>query len=259
MKKIMLAVIKIVIFLIFISICSHFLVPINVGIVNVGNITGAVVSAIIALTALFFGTFRKMAAVMWEHTAGRIFLSAVGGIVSLCVIGALVISGFMLGAMRDKPDGKPTTLIVLGCQINGTTPSRMLMHRLDTAYDYLTEHEDICVIVSGGQGSDEITSEADVMQQYLINKGISENRIFMEDKSTSTEENLKFSREIIDREGLCGDITIVTDGFHQFRSDIFAKRQGFKAYNLSAETEGWLLPTYWIREWFGVLHCLVFK
>ena len=80
----------------------------------------------------------------------------------------------------------------------------------------------------------------------------------MEDKSTSTEENLRFSRDIIEKEGLYEDITIVTDGFHQLRADLLAKRQGMRAYNLSAETESWLLPTYWIREWFGVAYSLVF-
>jgi uncharacterized SAM-binding protein YcdF (DUF218 family) len=81
----------------------------------------------------------------------------------------------------------------------------------------------------------------------------------MENKSTSTEENLRFSKEIIDKEGLCGEITIVTDGFHQLRADILAKKQGIEARNISASTEKWLLPTYWIREIYGVAYYLVFK
>lgn len=237
----------------------HFMTPMFSAIVNVGNITGEAVSVILLFMVIFRRTFSEMFSRMWEHTGGRILLTAAGVLVGISIIGALIISGFMVRAMNDKPDNKQTTLVVLGCQINGETPSRMLKRRLDAAYEYLSEHKDENVIVSGGQGSDEVTSEADVMRKYLIDKGIAENRIFIEDKSTSTEENIRFSKEIIEKEGLCKDITIVTDGYHQLRADIFAKREGMNSCNISAETEGWLLPTYWIREWYGVLHCLVFK
>ncbi len=237
----------------------HFMTPMFSAIVNVGNITGEAVSVILLFMVIFRRTFSEMFSRMWEHTGGRILLTAAGVLVGISIIGALIISGFMVRAMNDKPDNKQTTLVVLGCQINGETPSRMLKRRLDAAYEYLSENKDVNVIVSGGQGSDEVTSEADVMRKYLLNKGIDESRIFMEDKSTSTEENIRFSKEIIEKEGLCKDITIVTDGYHQLRADIFAKREGMNSCNISAETEGWLLPTYWIREWYGVLHCLVFK
>lgn len=251
--------IRIIAAILLIIAAVHFMTPMLSAIVNVGNITGVAVSVILLFMVIFRRTFAEMFSRMWEHTGGRIFLTAAGGLVGISLIGALVISGFMIKAMNDKPDNKQTTLIVLGCQINGETPSHMLKRRLDAAYEYLSEHKDVNVIVSGGQGSDEVTSEADVMRKYLLNKGIDEKRIFMEDKSTSTEENLRFSKEIIEKEGLCKDITIVTDGYHQLRADIFAKREGLKSCNISAKTEGWLLPTYWIREWYGVLHCLVFK
>ncbi len=236
----------------------HFMIPMGAGIVNIGNIAGVTVPVLLIFLIVFFELFKKMASRMWERTGGRIFLVSAGAVTVVCAVGAVVLSIAMLKAMNDKPDGKPVTLVVLGCQINGETPSRMLKSRLDTAYDYLVENENIKVIVSGGQGSDEVTSEADVMQKYLVNRGIPENRIYMEDKSTSTEENLEFSKAIIEKEGLCRDIAIVTDGFHQLRADIFAKKQELRAYNLPSKTEEWLLPTYWIREWFGIIHCLVF-
>ncbi len=251
--------IRIIAAILLIIAAVHFMTPMFSAIVNVGNITGEAVSVILLFMVIFRRTFSEMFSRMWEHTGGRILLTAAGVLVGISIIGALIISGFMVRAMNDKPDNKQTTLVVLGCQINGETPSRMLKRRLDAAYEYLSEHKDENVIVSGGQGSDEVTSEADVMRKYLIDKGIAENRIFIEDKSTSTEENIRFSKEIIEKEGLCKDITIVTDGYHQLRADIFAKREGMNSCNISAETEGWLLPTYWIREWYGVLHCLVFK
>ena len=251
--------IRIIIAVLLVFSAIHFMTPMLSAIVNIGNITGVAVSVILFFMVVFRGTFAQMFSRMLTHKGGRIFLFTVGGIACIALIGAVVISCFMVKAMNDKPKNSQTTVVVLGCQINGETPSRMLKRRLDAAYDYLSENSDVKVIVSGGQGSDEVTSEADVMRKYLLKRGIENSRIFMEDKSTSTEENLRFSKEIIDKEGLCGEITIVTDGFHQLRADILAKKQGIEARNISASTEKWLLPTYWIREIYGVAYYLVFK
>ena len=252
-------IIRIIIAVLLVFSAIHFMTPMFAAIVNIGNITGVAVSVILFFMVVFRGTFAQMFSRMLTHKGGRIFLFTAGGIACIALIAAVVISCFMVKAMNDKPKNSQTTVVVLGCQINGETPSRMLKRRLDAAYDYLSENSDVKVIVSGGQGSDEVTSEADVMRKYLLKRGIEDSRIFMEDKSTSTEENLRFSKEIIEKEGLCEKITIVTDGFHQLRADILAKQQGIEARNISASTEKWLLPTYWIREIYGVAYYLVFK
>ena len=251
--------VRIVLAVILILTAIHFITPMLAAIVNIGNITGVGVSVILLFLVVFRGTFAQMFSRMWENTAGRGFLVISAGFATVFFTGAIVISGFMLKAMNDKPDNKPTTLVVLGCQINGETPSRMLQRRLNAAYEYLLENKDAKVIVSGGQGSDEVTSEANVMRKYLLAKGIGDTRIFVEDKSTSTEENIRFSKAIIEKEGLCNEITIVTDGYHQLRADILARNEGFDARNISASTEWWLLPTYWVREWYGVIYYLIFK
>jgi uncharacterized SAM-binding protein YcdF (DUF218 family) len=251
--------IRIIIAVLLVFSAIHFMTPMLSAIVNIGNITGVAVSVILFFMVVFRGTFAQMFSRMLTHKGGRIFLFTAGGIACIALIGAVVISCFMVKAMNDKPKNSQTTVVVLGCQINGETPSRMLKRRLDAAYDYLSENSDVKVIVSGGQGSDEVTSEADVMRKYLLQRGVEDSRIYMENKSTSTEENLRFSKEIIEKEGLCEKITIVTDGFHQLRADILAKQQGIESCNISASTEKWLLPTYWIREIYGVAYYLVFK
>lgn len=246
--------IRILMTVIFLVLFVFFLLPFRAYIINVGNIAGALISGALALVCIFWGRFCTLVSSLWERSWGKIIVGAFGGLFGICTVTALVISYFMIAEMNDSPNDKPTTLVVLGCQIKLDQPSRMLKRRLDKAYEYLAEHEDVSVVVSGGQGSDEITSEADVMRNYLVSKGISESRIFMEDKSVNTQENIRFSKEIIEENGLCSDITIVTDGFHQLRGDIFARREGLKAYNISAPTALWLLPTYWVREWFGILY-----
>ncbi len=167
-------------------------------------------------------------------------------------------SVLMVRASRDAPDGRPSTVVVLGCKVNGTAPSLMLEARLDAAYDFLVENPETTVIVSGGKGDDEQISEAQCMYDYLVDRGIPHDRIIMENKSASTYENLKFSKEIIEQKNLCRDVTIITDGFHQLRADMIASELEINSYNVSAKTQIWLLPTYWVREWFGVAHQFIF-
>lgn len=255
-KKIVMLIFAIIFFVLFII----FLLPVAVaGIINIGNITGALTTGILTAVFLFWDKFRSLFSGWWGNSKSRIAIIIICGIFFLFIIAASVISFFMIREINDKPKDNNTTLVVLGCQVRGNQPSLMLKCRLDSAYDYLSEHEEVSVIVSGGQGPDEAVSEAECMYDYLVSRGIDEERIYIEDKSTDTNENIKFSKNIIEQNGLCSDITIVTDGFHQFRADIFAKRQNLRAYNISARTQLWLVPTYWVREWFGVAYYTIFK
>lgn len=214
-------------------------------------------SGLLAVIFFFWNKFTEVTALFWSNKAGRVVLSAFGGIFAVCVLLATVISIFMIKEMNDKPKGE-TTVVILGCQVNPNGASLMLQRRLNTALNYLTENEDIKVIVSGGKGYDEPISEAECMYDWLVSHGISSQRIYIEDKSTNTQENIAFSKNIIAAEKLSPEITIITDGYHQLRADMFAKKQGITSYNISAPTALWLLPTYWVREWFGILYYTIF-
>ncbi|MBQ8298217.1 MAG: YdcF family protein [Ruminococcus sp.] len=235
-----------------------FTVPMTAGILNLGNCAGAVISAALLGIFAFYGPFSGFVSTLWQKPAGKAVICIVSGIAAICVILALTISVFMVRAARDDPKGRETTIVVLGCKVKDGRPSLMLRRRLDAAYDYLAEYDDVTVIVSGGKGTDELISEAQCMKDYLVSKGISEERIIMEDKSSSTYENLKFSREIIEENGLNEKITIVTDGYHQLRAEMIAGSLDMDAYNIAADTSWGLVPTYWVREWFGVAYQFVF-
>ncbi|MBR6242047.1 MAG: YdcF family protein [Ruminococcus sp.] len=229
-----------------------FLIPVTHGILCLGNAAGISISAACAAAVIFRRQFSELIRHMMKSPAGKAVIAVfIIGTAAFIITGA-VTSFFMVRAMKDSPPSGNTTLVVLGCKVKNGRPSNMLQRRLDAAYEYLSQNGDTCVIVSGGQGSDELISEALCMKEYLTGRGISPDRIFMEDKSVNTRENLRFSQEIIKREGLPEDITIVTDGFHQLRSHMLADDLGIKAYSISADTRWWLLPTYWVREWFGV-------
>ena len=236
-----------------------FTAPCFSGIVNLGNIAGMILSGGAMAVFVFFRPFKALAGKLWERPAGRIALCSAAVIAALCIILAAVISIFMVRAMNDRPESSDTTIVVLGCKVKNGAPSRMLRKRLDAAYDYLVDEPDVKVIVSGGKGSDELISEAQCMRDYLVSKGISPERIYMEDKSEDTEQNLRFSKEIIEREGLPEHITIVTDGYHQLRAEMLAKNLEMDAWNISADTSAWLVPTYWVREWFGVTYYVLKK
>ena len=229
-----------------------FLLPLSSGIINLGNCAGALISGVLIAVFLFYGKFSLFISHLWETSLGRIILCTSGFIIFAVVCSALVMSCFMLREIHDVPHDADTTVIVLGCKVKNGAPSLMLKRRLDAACIYLKENPDVFVVVSGGQGNDECVSEARCMCEYLVSQGIDINRIFEENQSTTTDENLRFSYNLIVSKGLPEHITIVTDGFHQLRSDMKARKLGLEAYNISAHTPWWLVPTYWVREWFGI-------
>lgn len=145
-------------------------------------------------------------------------------------------------------------VVVLGAKVNGTTPSRSLHYRLEAAIEYHTIHPNATIIVSGGQGAGEDNSEANIMKEYLINNGISEDKIITEDKSTSTYENLRNSKQIMDSlTSKSYDVTIITNGFHTYRSLYIASNIGLNAYTYSAREDSYSTVHYYIREFFGLI------
>ena len=168
-----------------------------------------------------------------------------------------VVSVMMVGANFNHPT-EDATVIVLGAGLRGDRPSKILRGRLNATVEYLNEHPQAVCIVSGGQGPDEVCTEASAMQRYLIEKGIDEQRIFVEDKSTSTFENIQFSKEIIEKHGLNTKIAVVTQEFHQYRAQQFAKTAGFTEVGaVTAHTPWELLGSYWVRDFAGICHMVL--
>jgi uncharacterized SAM-binding protein YcdF (DUF218 family) len=221
---------------------------------NSGNIAGLGVM-----------TFLLLMTVFWNKTKG-FRETKLGKAITVFVFAFLILgfafAGFltfnMTRACFARPE-KPNMVVVLGCQLWGEEPSPMLKKRLDKAYDLLIKYPDVPVVVTGGQGDDEVISEGEGMKRYLMRRGISEDRIIVEDKSTSTYENIKNAFEITDSMGLSRDITIATSEFHVYRASLMAKKEGAgEVTSAPAFTDINLLPTYWVREWLGISHFLVF-
>lgn len=95
------------------------------------------------------------------------------------------------------PKDKQLTVMVFGCYVRGEEPGRTLTTRLDAALSLLKRYPNADCIVSGGQGSNEAISEAEAMRRYLVSRGIAEERITLEDRSTNTSENLEYTFAIL--------------------------------------------------------------
>ncbi len=149
-------------------------------------------------------------------------------------------------------------VIVLGAGLNGSRPSRPLQQRINTAYEYSISHPDAILILSGGQGPDEAISEAECMRRELISMGIPEERLIKEERSTSTEENIRYSYLILKNRGDDGTkIGVLTNSFHIYRARLQASLQDHYVYGVPALT---LFPIgihYTVREFFGLLFIVV--
>lgn len=168
----------------------------------------------------------------------------------------VIVEGCIISACRAKGEANLDYLIVLGAQVKEKGPSAALKFRLDVAYDYLVENEATVCIVSGGQGANEPFSEAQGMRDYLVEKGISAERIIMEDKSTDTSENITFSARFLDMEN--DSVGIVTNNFHVFRGVHLAKHLGIQnVCGIAAPSDIYFQLNNMIREFFGIMKDLV--
>lgn len=200
--------------------------------------------------------------VLWllrkHHKKAGTILLAVFYTLGCIGITACVWVGVLVGnASKGSPDTPCQYMIVLGAGINGSTPSRSLQDRIDAAYAYLTEHPQVQCIVSGGQGPGENLTEAQCMYDHLTAMGIDGSRIWLEDRSTSTLENIEFSLNVVEEKtGSRPDTAgILSSEYHLYRAGLFAKQQGLTAVGIPARTY-WrhLFVSYFVREIFAVLY-----
>lgn len=161
------------------------------------------------------------------------------------------VEGMILKQAVQEPAEGLSHLIVLGAHVRSSGPSKSLAMRLDRAYEYAVQNPDTLVIVSGGQGSNEPCTEASVMQDYLLRKGLPAARILLEDRSANTRENLLFSKVLLPDDASVG---IVSNGFHICRALHLAETLGYKnAAGVPAKSDLLTQPANLLREFFAVV------
>lgn len=164
-----------------------------------------------------------------------------------------IIYAFFLNIFPIKKE--PQTIIILGSGLFGDKVPPLLAQRLDKGLAiYEKFNRKPVIIVSGGQGDDELISEAEAMAGYLMEKGVPADSILLENKSRTTFENLTFSKQLMLAHGLGQDrVVLVTNSFHALRAGIYMKQVGLKGRSIGSRTAFYFLPSAWIRETAGLI------
>lgn len=232
-----------------------FFLPCLKSIINLGNLTGMGISILLILYGLFFSNINRTITLFWKKGVGKLCISFTAIICSIILVLTIILTFFMINAaVKKPPKNVNTTAVILGCAVHGKNPSLMLKRRLDAALHYLEENPSANAILSGGKGSGEDISEAQCMFDYLTANGISKDRLYLEDRSKNTKENIQYSKEILQDIQKSSDIVIITNEFHQYRAGILARNEGLNVYSINGKTVSYLLPTYYIRELYAILN-----
>lgn len=225
----------------------YFLMPLCIGVCHIGMFWPAALLLLAAAWCFFPGFFRRLP--RWLR---GILITGVGVVLAV----ALAVFTVMGIAAADRPGGDdaPETVVLLGCQVYNGRPSMMLQGRIQAAYDYLTAHpEAVCVTTGGLDSSDEPVTEGGCARQELIAMGIAPERVYAEEKSFDTRENLLFAAEIIRKNKLNDHVVIASDNFHQYRGQWFAREAGLQAQSAGCVSPWFLGPGYACREVVGIL------
>ncbi|MCL2456142.1 MAG: YdcF family protein [Defluviitaleaceae bacterium] len=210
---------------------------------TVGFTAQFLVSVFLILYAIFFNKIPKKA---------RIFIY----VVSMFPI-TFAMFLFTYGNLGNT-NYEEDVVIVLGAGIIGETVTRPLAHRLNKTVDYLRKNPNATVITTGGLGNRAHITEAEAMARYLRAREITA-PILLEEKSTSTHENLLFSKEILDESFPHGfNAVVVTNDFHIFRSVRMARNVGIFPNRLGAKTDWYSVPVNYFREMLAVAFYFVF-
>ena len=213
--------------------------------------------ALLALSLLyfFFGPFGSRSLALFPAGAGA-FLALYGltarcavptgrllrrillGLLALALLAFAALEAVVvLGGRTElaQGEGEPEVMVIFGCQVKEDGPSELLRDRLDTALAYLEDHPDMTVVVSGGQGPDEPVSEAQAMYDYLTAHGAEGERIVLEDQSSNTWENIRYTLALFQSGAVegGGKVLAVSNGFHLARIRMLWAREWEGPYTLS--------------------------
>ena len=168
-------------------------------------------------------------------------------------------------AAKKQPAKDRDYILILGCGLNDDgTPAPILARRIDRALRFYQEQIEETkkapiLIPSGGKGTETRNSESEAMNQYLLERNVPPEHIIKEDRSTTTWENMVFSKELIDERDPDAKTSFVTSSYHVFRSGVMAGHAGLKASGIGARTEWYFWPNAILREFISLLTSHVLK
>jgi len=219
-----------------------FLLPIKRNAFSLGSVFGECMCVTAIFLLFFYKKITKKGG--WKKVILR--FTAFFYVASLFWFSYLTI---LMNSAQSAVPPENTNVIVLGAQVFGPeTMGISLAGRVGRAQEYLEEFPQTIAIVTGGQGYNEPCTEALTQKNVLVKRGVDENRIYMEDKSKNTRENLVNALDIARQKDFGNRFAIATQSFHMFRAIKLAEEVGIEAYSLPAKTDSYIFPAYYGRE-----------
>ena len=171
-------VLRIVLIIVAVLCFIWFALPLTLSVsINLGNVTGLAVSALLFLYGLFMPWVHRMMQRWCTHKVLRFLHWGILGAIALVALLVVIESACMIVAANKEPE-PGATVVVLGCRVYGERASLSMIERLDSSYEYLMEHPQSVCVLSGGKGDGENITEAECMYRYLVNKGIDASRLY---------------------------------------------------------------------------------
>ena len=174
----------------------------------------------------------------------------VGFLVSYAIIISMLYTTSSFVNLVNLFPGKLDYVVVLGAGLIGDQVTPLLASRIEKGIAIYQKHPGSKLIMSGGQGPDELMAEGQAMANYAFEQGIPVEDIVIENQSTNTEENLKFSYALM-KPGT--RFALVTNYYHVFRALLLARKLKIKCIGYGARTKFYFSLNAFIREFVGYL------
>lgn len=218
---------------------------------------GVIAALIFGLSILFYGLFFDR---IKTYTRFGFFKFLKYFVVSSFVLIIIIIVFIVSYGISDTSDYGEDAAIVLGAGIKGDLITYPLACRLNKAVEYNKRNPSAIIVLSGGKGFQEDITEALAMERYLLNQGISKSRILLEQKSTSTYENLVFSKKILDEYFKKPyRVVIITSDFTIYRATELAKISRLNCTSIHSKIQWYEIIPMYLREFFAIIKLWVFK
>jgi uncharacterized SAM-binding protein YcdF (DUF218 family) len=193
------------------------------------------------------------------HT-GPVVDAVIGSLLIVAAYVAFLFVSLLLYSIVYGSIGRRTgfdAVVVLGSGLIGDRVPPLLASRLDRGLHLYRREVHAgrtpLVVVSGGKGADELVSEAAAMRDYLRRRDVPDDLIVLEDRATTTEENLRYSARLLAERGWTGRAVAVTNNFHVFRAAVLARRLRLRMQIIGAPTAWYFLPSAFLREFAALL------
>ena len=224
------------------------------------NVLGILLSFLLVggLALLFFGDAAASGSLVEVMIHDLLFnLFAALYLYFECMLIGAILSNVIV--TRYEPTRDQNYVLILGCGLRKDgAPTPLLARRIERALAfYRAQIADTgrapILVPSGGQGPNEVTSECAAMADYLLDRGVPEEHILREDQSTSTFENMKFSKGKMEEREPPRKVAFATTNYHVFRSGLMARRVKLNAMGMGTRTKWYFWPNAAVREFVGLL------